>query len=90
MQTEYVAFLRKTLQFKPSIMTKMKKTMKGVAKKMGLKPKEVTYVGIHNRRTDGLKFMKDNFQQDPLGPDYFHDAMDYFRSRKQSVASVNL
>ncbi|TRY79224.1 hypothetical protein TCAL_07359 [Tigriopus californicus] len=86
MQTKYVHFLRETLKFKPSIMTKMKKTMKGVAKKLGLKPKEVTYVGIHNRRTDGLKFMKDNFQQDPLDADYFHDAMEYFREEYENVA----
>eukprot|EP00095_Tigriopus_kingsejongensis_P010494 maker-scaffold436_size171858-snap-gene-0.29 protein:Tk10494 transcript:maker-scaffold436_size171858-snap-gene-0.29-mRNA-1 annotation:"galactoside 2-alpha-l-fucosyltransferase 2" len=86
MQSGYLELLRKNLEFRPTIVTKLKKAMKGVAKKMGLKPREVTYVGIHNRRTDGLDFIKQNFNQDPLDQDYFYDAMDYFREEYDNVA----
>jgi len=39
----------------------------------------VTYVGIHNRRTDFLKYVKEAENADPLEKSYFYDAMDYFR-----------
>ncbi len=57
----------------------MKITMKQVAKKLGSKPKELTYVGIHNRRTDGIDFIKRGWFQEELGVEFFNDAMDYFR-----------
>ena len=79
MQRSYVAYLRKTLVYKPSIMTRMKIAMKQVAKKLGKKPKEVTYVGVHNRRTDSVEFIKKDWFQEPLREDYFEDAMEYFR-----------
>jgi hypothetical protein len=39
----------------------------------------VTYVGIHNRRTDFLKYIKEAENVDPLEKSYFYDGMDYFR-----------
>ena len=79
MQREYVKFLRSSLEFRPNIVTRTKKAFKKVAKKMGIKPKEITYVGIHNRKTDSIEFIKENFDQDPIDTEYFYDAMDYFR-----------
>ena len=46
---------------------------------MGLKPKQVTYIGVHNRRTDHLEFDKNRSVQEPLSETYFEDAMEYFR-----------
>ena len=40
---------------------------------------DVTFVGIHNRRTDFLKYIKEAESVDPLEKSYFYDAMDYFR-----------
>jgi hypothetical protein len=40
---------------------------------------DVTYVGIHNRRTDFLKYIKEAENVDPLEKSYFYDGMDYFR-----------
>ena len=40
---------------------------------------EMTYVGIHNRRTDHLEFIKKTADMVPIEIDYFYDAMDYFR-----------
>ena len=49
---------------------------------MKAKPKQVTYVGIHNRRTDHLKFMREKVGMtdlEELGKQYFMDGMEYFR-----------
>ena len=40
---------------------------------------EITYVGIHNRRTDHLEFIRKTADLKPLQNDYFYDAMEYFR-----------
>ena len=45
-------------------------------------PKDITYVGIHNRRTDHLMFMKKHMKMEEmegLGIDFFMDGIDYFR-----------
>jgi hypothetical protein len=39
----------------------------------------VTYVGVHNRRTDHLEFIQKTSNLKPIEIDYFYDAMDYFR-----------
>ena len=49
---------------------------------MQLKPKDVTYIGIHNRRTDHIDFLKNTLKLkeiEELGEDYFIDGMEYFR-----------
>ena len=79
MQKSYVKYLQDTLEFHPSIMTQVKKTMKKVAKRMGLKTKEVTYVGVHNRKTDSKQFVEWGWYQEELQKDYFEDAMEYYR-----------
>ncbi len=87
MNREYVAFLRKTLRYKPKIETKVLKTFKKVAKAMGKKEiKDVTFVGIHNRRTDSVEFIRRDWFQEPLRDDYFHDAMEYFREEYDNCA----
>jgi galactoside 2-L-fucosyltransferase 1/2 len=51
-----------------------------VAKKMGKKLKEITFVGVHGRRTDSDEFVKRKWHDEQLGPEYYVDAMQYFRS----------
>ena len=46
---------------------------------VGKKPEKITYVGIHNRRTDYLEFRRKRLKLDNLYEDYFEDAMEYFR-----------
>ena len=46
---------------------------------VGKKPEKITYVGIHNRRTDYLEFRRKRLGLDNLYEDYFEDAMEYFR-----------
>ena len=39
---------------------------------------KITYVGIHNRRTDYLEFRRKHLKLKKLYKEYFEDAMDYF------------
>ena len=41
--------------------------------------RKVTFVGIHNRRTDHLKFAEKIAGVKPIKKSYFKDAMEYFR-----------
>ena len=78
----YVAALRKTLKFYPRVQTRVNVALKKVAKTMNMKPSDVTYVGIHNRRTDFMDFMRTTQKKDKieeLGKDYLIHGMEYFR-----------
>ena len=78
----YVKHLQKNLKFYPRIQTRVNKALKKVAKEMKKKPKDITYVGIHNRRTDHLKFMKTQMKMEDmeeLGVDFFMEGINYFR-----------
>ena len=78
----YVKHLQQNLKFYPRIQTRVNKALKKVAKEMKKKPKDITYVGIHNRRTDHMTFMKKHMKREELeelGVDFFTDGMDYFR-----------
>ena len=91
-QQAYVQNLRRTLKFHPRIETKVNEALHEVAKKMQKKPNDVTYIGIHNRRTDFHKHMLETLKKtkekkqdyEELGKDYFMDAMEYFRLFKFS------
>ena len=78
----YVKALRGQLKFHPRIQTRVNVALKKVAKAMNKKPEDVTYIGIHNRRTDHLDFMVNVMKigdLKELGRDYFEDGMNYFR-----------
>ncbi len=54
---------------------------------MDLNPREVTYVGIHNRRSkDYIEFARETWKQKPFKKSYFYDAMDEFRDSYDNVA----
>ena len=70
----YIGYLMRTLKFYPRILTRVNIALKTIAKQMHLKPKEVTYVGIHNRRTDNMDFLKHKLNLvgiEALGEDFF-------------------
>jgi hypothetical protein len=50
--------------------SRVRKALKSIAKKMGLKTKEITYVGIHNRKAEiterTLKFQFKRFYEEPI------------------------
>ena len=73
--------LRNNLKFLPRIQTRVNLALKNVAKQMNKKPKDVTYIGVHNRRTDHLHFVQNKLKVDAeeLGRDFSEDGMEYFR-----------
>ena len=79
---EYVKHLQRILEFYPRIQTRVNEALQKVAEEMKKKPKDITYVGIHNRRTDQITYMKKHRKMeeiDELSVDFFMDGMDYFR-----------
>ena len=78
----YVKHLQQNLKFHPRIQKRVDRALKKVTEGMKKNPKEITYVGIHNRRADHLAFMKKRMKMqdmEELGVDFFMDGMDYFR-----------
>eukprot|EP00095_Tigriopus_kingsejongensis_P007597 maker-scaffold417_size177606-snap-gene-0.46 protein:Tk07597 transcript:maker-scaffold417_size177606-snap-gene-0.46-mRNA-1 annotation:"galactoside 2-alpha-l-fucosyltransferase 2" len=69
----------KHLQFQPVFRQRAAQILTDVAKAKGLPINQITFIGVHNRRTDHLKYFQTHFHQGPLKPSYFHDAMDIFR-----------
>ena len=78
----YIKHLQQNLKLYPRIQTKVDNALRKVAREMKKKLKDITYVGIHNRRTDHLMFMKKHTEMEEmeeLGIDFFMDGIDYFR-----------
>ena len=85
----YVKHLQQNLKFHQRIQKRVNKALKKVADGMKKDSKEITYVGIHNRRADHLAFMKKHMKMEDmeeLGVDFFMDGMDYFRYLKYCVS----
>ena len=76
----YVKHLRENMSFKDNIKEKIDKRLRSLAKKFyNKKSKDVTYVGVHIRRSDYLIFEKKIYEQEPLKSDYYNNAMESFR-----------
>jgi hypothetical protein len=73
--------VRKTFKFHPHIQSAADATIADVAKrfKKTSQTSDVTFVGIHNRRTDHIDFVKKTARAKPITKRYFKDAMEYFR-----------
>ena len=52
------------------------------------KSNDVTYVGVHVRRTDFLKFGKKYLGKKPLDADYYNYAMEYFQEEYDNCVFV--
>ena len=65
------------MPFRDNLQNKIDRRLRGMAKKYydkkSLKSmKDVTFIGVHIRRTDHLEFMKKKYSQDPLEEDYYN------------------
>ena len=40
---------------------------------------EITFVGVHNRRSDHIEFMRERLKLEPLSKKFFSAAFEYFR-----------
>ena len=75
----YKRTARKTLEFKPELKESADSILKEVSARLGRRPNEVFFVGVHNRRTDHIEWTKKNHNRKPLKGEFFYDAMDEFR-----------
>ena len=89
-QKSYIDYIRKHMVFKDGVMGKVQRRLKSCANKIRpqIRPEEVTYVGVHIRRTDHLRFMNEQHGMEPLGADYYNDAMDYFREEYDNCVFI--
>ena len=87
-QKRYVKHLREHMTFRDNLSEKIDRRMKRMAKKLDKKPSQVTYIGVHIRRTDHLGYIKREFDMEPLDADYFNDAMEYFREEYDNCIFV--
>ena len=86
----YLRHLRNNLKFHPRIQTRVNLALKDVAKKRNKKPKDLTYIGVHNRRTDHLHFVQNTLKLDDaeeLGKDFFEDGMEYLVLHQETYKS---
>jgi galactoside 2-L-fucosyltransferase 1/2 len=67
--------LRKEFHFQPYILKHVAETFNS------FKRDNVTYVGVHVRRTDFATFLPKEYHVNLVNPKYFHDAMAWFRKK---------
>lgn len=77
---DYVKWMKRKLEFKPSVMYRVKATLETIARRMDLRVSQVTFIGIHNRRSpDYLSHIKKYQKKKPFKKSYFYDGMDEMR-----------
>jgi len=47
--------------------------------------KNITYVGVHVRRTDYIGYLKRKYNASPVNPDYFLRQMNVFRNKYKPI-----
>ena len=87
--TAYKKHLKENMSFKSDIKEKVNEKLKSLAEKFyNKKPKDITYVGIHIRRTDYTFYYKKDFGFNPLKSDYYNGAMEYFKDEYENCIFV--
>ena len=76
--------IRQIFQFKEHIIDESQRLLHSASRGM----KNITYVGVHVRRTDYIKYVKDKFNTSAVKPDYFLRHMNVFRNKYQRVMFV--
>ena len=85
----YVKHLRENMTFRDNLKERIDRRLRGIAKKYySKKVKDITLVGVHIRRTDHIRFMKDNYDMEPLDAEYFNDAMEYFKEEYENCMFI--
>ena len=85
----YVRYFHENMVFRDNLKEKIDKRLGDIAKEYyNKRPNDITYVGIHIRRTDYLKFAKEKYGFDPLTKEYFNDAMEYFKEEYKNCMFI--
>jgi len=67
--------------FKEHIVDEIQKLLHSAVRGM----KNITYVGVHVRRTDYIGYLKSKFNATPVKPDYFVRQMNVFRNKYKPI-----
>ena len=87
LEKDYYKWMKRSLHFRPQVRSRVDETLSQIAGKMDLKASEVTYVGIHNRRsTEAVEHWKKYHGKKPLKKSFFQDAMEEMRESYDNVA----
>ena len=88
LEREMYKWMKRILHFRPEVRSRVDQTLHTIARKMDLKASsEVTFVGIHNRRSSpAVDHWKKYHGQKPLKKSYFYDAMEEMRESYDNVA----
>jgi hypothetical protein len=85
---EYIKYIKENMEWKNGISAKAQGRLIGVSRQMKKDANDITYVGVHVRRTDHIAHMKKLHQFEPLDAEYFLDSMDYFREEYDNCAFI--
>ena len=79
--------MKRKLEFQPRVQEKVKNTFESIARKLDFRPSQVTYIGMHNRRSKEFnEFFKKQNNKKPLKKGYWYDAMEDMRESYDNVA----
>ena len=73
--------IRQIFQFKEIIINESQRLLHSASRGV----KNITYVGVHVRRTDYIVYLKSRFKASPAEPDYFLRQMKVFRNKYKPV-----
>lgn len=81
----YLDEVKASLPLHKAFLEMADKAKADIAAQIGLKIKDITFVGLHDRRTDYIKHAAKIYGLKPFKKTFFKDAMDYFRAEFQNV-----
>ena len=78
------------MPFRDNLQEKMNKRLQLVASKhyKDKRLKDITFVGVHVRRTDHLQYVKKKYNLKPLNADYYNNAMEYFQEEYENCIFI--
>ena len=77
---DYIKWMKRKLKFQPHVQEKVMDTFESIARKLDYRPSQITYIGMHNRRSKEFnEFFKKQNNKKPLKKGYFYDAMEDMR-----------
>jgi galactoside 2-L-fucosyltransferase 1/2 len=76
--------IRQIFKFNEHIIDESQRLLHGASRGM----KNITYVGVHVRRTDYIGYLKRKFKTSPVNPDYFLRHMNVFRNKYKPIMFV--
>jgi galactoside 2-L-fucosyltransferase 1/2 len=82
----FLSEIRQIFQFKKRIIDNSQNLLHTASRGK----KNITYVGVHVRRTDYIRYIKRKYNASPVKPDYFLRHMNVFRNKYQRVMFIVL